>query len=492
MGPMSDEVTPPSGSGSGSGARRRRRQPEEGTAQAVRSTSGFGGRAQRGANLARLSASTGAGFLASRVRGLRDGDLADQRFHTETAEKMLELLGSMKGAAMKLGQIASFVDLDLPPEVQATYHEVLADLRDAAPPMAPEQIAHVVAEEFGAPPEEVFARWDQDPLASASIGQVHRAALADGTEVVAKVQYPGVAEAVQSDLANAEAFAPLARVISPNLKIKPLVAEMRDRLIDELDYQREAQYQQAFFERYDGHPFIRVPRVFPEYCRPRILTSAFADGVGFDGMLLASTDEQRQRYGEIIYRFVFGSLHRFRLFNGDPHPGNYLFPGDGSVVFLDFGSVKMFRSHTRDLLIRQLKTIIDNDVDGLMTTMTEAGFIPPNHRTDAPKLMEWFRQFNAPIVEDRVFTYTPEFARDVIRNSTDPRLGYVDMLRRLNLPPDYLLLNRIQWGVNSILGRLGAHGNWHRIVRELWGDAPPATPLGELERPFIAASPYRA
>jgi predicted unusual protein kinase regulating ubiquinone biosynthesis (AarF/ABC1/UbiB family) len=369
---------------------------------------------------------------------------------------------------------------------------VLADLRDAAPPMAPERIAEVVTAEFGAPPEEVFARWDPDPIASASIGQVHRAALPDGTEVVTKVQYPGVAEAVQSDLANAEAFAPLAKVISPNLKVKPLVAEMRDRLVDELDYQREAQYQQAFFERYDGHPFIRVPQVFGDYCRPRILTSAYMEGADFVQMLATATPQQRRRYGEIIYRFVFGSLHRFRLFNGDPHPGNYLFPADGSVVFLDFGSVKSFRRQTRDHLREQLRAIVAGDTDRLMDAMRAAGFLPANHRTDPEKLMRWFREFNQPILADREWTYTPEFARDVIRTTTDPRLGYVDLLRKLNLPPDYLLLNRIQWGVNSILGRLGARANWYRIALEFWEDGPPATDLGREERGFIESSGFLA
>jgi predicted unusual protein kinase regulating ubiquinone biosynthesis (AarF/ABC1/UbiB family) len=466
------EITPPSG----------RRPP-----------SALSGRVQRGAGLARLSASTGAGYVASRVRGLLDGHAAEQRFHTETAAKIVELLGSMKGPAMKLGQIASFVDLDLPPEVQATYHDVLADLRDAAPPVDHRQIAAVVEEEFGAPPEQVFAEWDDRPLASASIGQVHRAMLGDGTVVVAKVQYPGVAEAVESDLANAEAFVPLARMVSPNLQIRPLMEEMRERLVDELDYQREAQYQQAFFERYDGHPFIRVPRVFASYCRPRVLTSEYIAGASFDEMLKGSLQAQRRRYGEIIYRFVFGSLHRFRLFNGDPHPGNYIFPGDGTVAFLDFGSVKLFRSATRAQIRRQMKAVIAGDIEELMSSLDDAGFLPPRDQwPDARRLMEWFRQFNEPVLHDREWTYTPEYAREIIRSGTDPRAGYVDTLRRCNLPPDYLLLNRIQWGVNSILGRLEAHANWQRIAREFWDDAPPATELGRLERPFIDASPYLA
>jgi len=451
----------------------------------------LGGRVSRGANLARLSASTGAGFMRSRVQGLRDDD-AEARFHAETAEKMLEMLGSMKGAAMKIGQIASFVDLDLPPEVQATYHEVLADLRDSGPAADPASIAAVIRDEFGAPPEQVFAEWEPEPLAAASIGQVHRARLHDGSPVAVKVQYPGVAEAVESDLANAELFTPLARLVSPNLQMRPLMEELRDRVVDELDYQREAQYQQAFHERYDGHPFIRVPAVHADFSRPRVLTSQYVEGRDFDTMLSTTTPDERRRYGEVIYRFVYGSLNRFRLFNADPHPGNYLFPDDGTVVFLDFGSVKLFPSRTRDDIRQQLAAVIADDQEVFEKVMVEAGFLPEGSRVDVERLLGWFRQFNEPILEDHEWEYTSEFAKRVIQTVTDPRLGYIDLLRRCNLPPDYLTLNRIQWGVNSILGSLGARANWQRIVHEFWDDAPPATALGREERPFIDASPYRA
>jgi predicted unusual protein kinase regulating ubiquinone biosynthesis (AarF/ABC1/UbiB family) len=452
----------------------------------------MGSRAQRGANIARLGASTGGGYLTSRVRRLRDGDEADARFHAETAEKVFDMLGSMKGAAMKLGQIASFVDLDLPPEAQETYHEVLAQLRAAAPPVDPAQILDVVTAEFGAPPEEVFAEWDPAPIASASIGQVHRGRLHDGTPIVTKVQYPGIAEAVESDIANAEMFTPLAKVFSPNLKIRPLMDEMRDRLVDELDYQQEARYQQAFFERYDGHPFIRVPRVFPDWCRPRVLTSEYVEGQSFEAMLETTDAATQRRYGEIIYRFVFGSLNRFRLFNGDPHPGNYLFPGDGTVAFVDFGSVKLFRSVTREQLRAQMHAIIDGDAGRLQALLREAGFIPPGKTVDPDKTLEMFRLFNQPMLEDAQYTYTRDFARDVIRIGSDPKAGYWQTLRHFNFPPDYLLLNRIQWGVNSILARLGARANWHRIALELMGEGPPATDLGREEAAFIEASAFLA
>lgn len=456
----------------------------------ARRNNGMGSRTQRGADLARLSASTGAGYLAARLRGVRDGDEAEAAFHAATAQKMVELLGSMKGAAMKLGQIASFVDLDLPDEVADTYREVLASLRDDAPAADPEAIAQVLTDEYGAPAEQVFASFDPEPIAAASIGQVHRATLPDGSDVVVKVQYPGVAEAIEADLANAELFAPLGRMIAPNLELAPLLSELRDRLLDELDYQREAQYQEAFAVRYDGHPFIRVPKVHRAWCRPRVIVSERIVGADFDAMLHDSTPAEQRRYGEIIYRFVWGSLFRFRIFNGDPHPGNYLFPGDGSVAFLDFGSVKTFSTAARATLRSVLEATIADDAEQLVAVLDAAGFIPAEARYDPAVLLRWARTLYEPLLTDTEWTFTSEYARGVLATETDPRSEYIAGLRHLNLPAEYLLLHRIQWGVNSILGRLGARANWQRVTAELWGAQPPATELGEAEAAFIAASPY--
>ncbi len=223
-----------------------------------------------------------------------------------------------------------------------------------------------------------------------------------------------------------------------------------------------------------------------------MLTTTFAPGASFEQMMHESTLAQRQRYGEIIYRFVFGSLNRFRLFNGDPHPGNYLFPGDGTVVFLDFGSVKMFRSATRAQLQEQLRAVIADDSPRLLAMLRESGFVRADQRVDTAKLMRWFRLLNEPVLADRVWTYTPDFAREVLRTTSDPRAGYYDLLRSLNLPPDYVLLNRIQLGVNSILGRLGATANWYRIALEIIEGAEPSTDLGRCEHGFLQASPYLA
>ncbi|MEX1164980.1 MAG: AarF/ABC1/UbiB kinase family protein [Nitriliruptor sp.] len=452
---------------------------------ASRSRASLGGRLQRGARLARAGAKGAAGVATSKARGLAGGDPREAELHARVAADLAEVLGDMKGAAMKLGQLLSFVDLDLPPEVQSTYHDVLASLRDQAPAFDPGAIDEVLHQSYGEGPEHVFASFDPTPLAAASIGQVHAAKLHDGRDVVVKVQYPGVADAVRADLKNAESFAPLARLVSPNQEIGPLLDELRERVFDELDYEREAQYQRAFANRYEGHPFIHVPDIVGDLCRQQVLVSERIYGRTFDQLVAEGTDEDRQRVGEIIFRYAFGSIGRFRLFNGDPHPGNYLIEeGEHglTVAFLDYGSVKLF-SRERYASMRRIEAAMAlSDRDAALSALRDAGFLPRSAKVDGDAVYEWFRLYTKPVLADQPFTFTPEFAAEVIRSSADPRSPLADVVRRLNLPSDYLLLNRIQWGLNSVLARLGARGDWRAIRDEyLEGGGGPATALGELD-----------
>ncbi|MDP9021981.1 MAG: AarF/ABC1/UbiB kinase family protein [Actinomycetota bacterium] len=443
---------------------------------------GLGGRVGRGARLAGTGVRSAAGLAAAKARQLTGGDADPEEFHRATADILVNVLGEMKGAAMKLGQLLSFVDVDLPPDVRSIYHDALASLRDSAPPMDPALIEQVVAEEFGASANAIFAEWHREPIAAASIGQVHAARLDDGREVVVKVQYPGVAEAVSADLRNAEAFSPLARIISPHLEVEPLVEELRERVGDELNYEREANYQRAFANRYDGHPFVHVPEVVADMCRGRVLVSERVRGRTFNDIAERGTDEERQRLGEIIFRYAFGTIERFRLFNGDPHPGNYLYEDDGRVAFLDYGSVKMFSRERFQHMQRMNQTVKQGDPDEVVQRLREAGFLPPGVEVDAELMYEWWQLYMRPVLAEQPFTFTPEFATEVIRSTTDPRSKYLKVLRPLNLPPDYLLLNRIHFGINSVLGRLRASNDWREIRAEYVEDAPPATPLGEQDR----------
>ncbi len=451
---------------------------------------GLGGRLGRSARLARTGARGAAGIAAARARQAVGGEDQSQAVHEEIAARLAEVLGEMKGAAMKLGQLLSFVDLDLPEDVRNAYHDALAQLRDDAPPFDPVAIRAVIFEEFGAPPEDVFASWSDTPLASASIGQVHAAKLHDGRDVVVKVQYPGVAEAVRADLRNAEALAPIARLISPNQEMGPLVDELRERIGDELDYEREAQYQRAFANRYRDHPFIHVPDVVADMCRKRVLVSERSHGMRFDEFVKQASVEDKQRVAEIIFRFAFGSIGRFRLFNGDPHPGNYLIEEDGRVAFLDYGSVKMFSRERFDRMREVDDSVVEDDRAAFLLALRNAGFLPPNVKVDEDLLFEWFQLYTRPILPPQPFTFTPEFAAEVLRSTTDPRSPYSDVLRYLNLPSDYLLLNRIQWGLNSVLARLGAEGPWRAIRDEfVIPDAPPATALGTMDAQWWAKRP---
>lgn len=446
-----------------------------------------GGRAGRAARMARMTAGAGSGLWRVR-RAQRRGDAAAvARAHDDVADVVLDALGSMKGAAMKLGQILSYVDLDLDPEHAERYRAKLGRLVDAAPASDLAAVEAAVTADFGAPPAEVFARWDPEPLAVASIGQVHRAQLPTGEDVAVKVQHPGIAESVEADLANVEALARLARFVAPEVDPRELLVELRDRVAEELDYQREAAYQALFSERYEGHPFVLIPRVHEDWCRPRVLVTELVRGRTFGEVAGTAGKAERDRVGEIIFRFVFGSLYRFRIFNSDPHPGNFLFPDDGRVAFLDFGSSKAFSTTARARLLAVQRAVFDRDEEALREAMERAGLKPPEAEVDMALVLAWWELLREPMLEDAPATYTPEYARRVIRASMASDSPYRPALTQLAMPAEYLLLNRITFGVNSLLARLEPTANWHRIITELSDDdAPPATELGEAEAAWLA------
>jgi predicted unusual protein kinase regulating ubiquinone biosynthesis (AarF/ABC1/UbiB family) len=289
------------------------------------------GRVGRMAQLSRLAAGFSASWLGARLRRLfargerrqRIDDAARQR----NARRLAETMGDMKGAFMKLGQMMSFVTDAIPAE----YREMLAKLQADAPPLDFPSIRDVLETELDAPLERTFAGFDEEPLAAASIGQVHRATLPDGREVAVKVQYPGIATAIAGDLANAGVLYRLMGLMYPSLDPVPIVEELRARISEELDYELEARHQSAFAELYRGHPYIRIPEVVADYSTARVLTSELVSGDSFATAETAS-EEDRNRYSEVLYRFVFGSSLRFRVFNGDPHPGNYKFHPGGAIT----------------------------------------------------------------------------------------------------------------------------------------------------------------
>src|SRR3954454_24760172 len=303
--------------------------------------------------------------------------------HLETALKMASVLGEMKGAAMKIGQMASFIDADfLPPEYREIYQEQLAKLRTSAPAMPWEKVREVLEEEYDESPERVFAEIEEEAFAAASIGQVHRATLRDGTKVAVKVQYPGIADALESDVANAGILVRLAKVLAPGLDAKAVASELRERVLEELDYEYEAQNQRAFARAYDGHPFIFVPKVHSRHSRRRVLVSDYVEGRGFDEVKQLDQDE-RDIFGEIVFRFCFGSISHLQHFNADTHPGNYLLMEDGRVAFLDFGMTKNLDKEQIELEIAALEAIFDQEPERLRKALHDLGFLNNPQKVDA-------------------------------------------------------------------------------------------------------------
>jgi predicted unusual protein kinase regulating ubiquinone biosynthesis (AarF/ABC1/UbiB family) len=439
-------------------------------------------RARRALRVWRLTARRGASWVVLKVRGAAADEeeraRLERSFAIRSAEDVARELGAMKGAIMKVGQMVSFIADGLPPEARSALESLQADV----PPMAPSLAASVVRDDLGADPERVFLDWDPIPVAAASIGQVHKAVLRDGRVVAVKVQYPGVDRAIKGDLDNAEwLYSLFAAVALPSLDVRSLVDELRARMTDELDYRLEAERQTAFADRYRGHPFIAVPDVVREVSGRRVLTSEWADGHRLAEFLETATPAARQRAAEVVFRFAQGSVHHHRVFNGDPHPGNYFFAADGSVTFLDFGLVKRWTQQEWDSLIPVLDPLLAEDAPGTVAALIRAGFLRPDHGQPAQRVYEYVSSPYVPYLSEE-FTFTRAWTSETLAKLLDIRGPYGPVMAALDMPASFVILDRVVWGVSALLGRLEARGPWRGILDEYRTGAPPVTALGEEER----------
>ncbi|WP_436795226.1 ABC1 kinase family protein [Actinospongicola halichondriae] len=453
------------------------------------STSTMSSGVARSAQVAKIGGRAGGTYALHRARRVfadaERRESLDTEFEMKTAAHIAESLGNMKGAMMKLGQMASYLDAGMPPHVR----EALAQLQSDAPPMSAELAAGVVEAELGAPPDVVFAEWDPVPIASASIGQVHRAMTKDGVAVAVKVQYPGVDEAIESDLGSANLLFGGLAMLFPGLDSGPVVEELRERLVEELDYRLEADNQRFFADAYRDHPFIDVPEVIDELSTRRVLTTELADGVRFDEMLQWSQDE-RDLAAETLFRFVFRSMYGLQAFNGDPHPGNYLFRPGGHVVFLDYGLVKRFTDDEVEVFSSMLRSFVfDGDVVSFRATLDEIGLLPADAEFDEDLVVEYFGHFYEWVLADEEKTMTPEYGSESVRRFFDASGPYGEIMKAANVPPSFVIVQRINLGLYALMGDMHATRNWRRISEEIWPftDGPPSTPTGIAEQEWLAA-----
>jgi len=449
-------------------------------------------RIARTARIARLAAGQGTRQLGTQAANLRRDDKGRQaaleRRHVEAAEQIVTALGTMKGAAMKMGQVLSFLDVGLvPEEYRDEFQRKLGELRDAAPNVRFSDMRKVLESELGEPFSDTFASFDEEPVAAASIGQVYRALLPDGREVAVKVQYPGVAQAVRADMQNLGMILRLMKQIAPGLDVKATAEEVRDRIGDELDYELEAQNQRSLARIFRGHPFIAVPDVVTGLSREKVLVTEFVHGAGFDA-IKEMDQATRDRVGEIVFRFFFGCMYRHHQFSGDPHPGNFMLMDDGKVAFLDFGLFKVMQKELIEIELECQRAGHEGDDERLHEIWSETGFLAHPERFRPDKLLAQFRDATWWYVLDDEIALEPEIATQVLIDMSDPRSQHFGQMRHETLPADHLFGRRVEMLTLAVLSQLRTRANFHRIAREwMYGDAP-VTELGRAEAEFYGTS----
>jgi hypothetical protein len=447
-------------------------------------------RVVRTTRVGRLAAGQAVRQFGTRAANLARSDEKAQaaldRRQVQTAEQIVAVLGTMKGAAMKLGQVMSFLDVGLvPEEFREEFQNKLAQLRDAAPKVSFQQMKKVMEEEYEEPLDEVFETFDPVPIAAASIGQVYKARMHDGRDVAVKVQYPGVASAVRADMQNLGMILRLMKRIAPGLDPQALGEEIRSRMDEELDYELEAANQRTLARIFRGHPFIYVPDVVTRLSHERVVVSEFVSGRGFEE-IKQLPPEERNRIGEIIFRFYFGCMYRHHQFSGDPHPGNSLLLDDGRMAFLDFGLFKRIPAEVSEFELQVQRLGGEGRITELIELLHKGGFIgDPSFYTE-DKIMAQFQDLTWWYTTDEEVLLTPEIATEVLIQMSDPRSRHWGSMRHETLPPDHLFGRRLETLTLAVLGQLRAQANWHRITREWVYGEEPVTELGRQEAQFYA------
>jgi predicted unusual protein kinase regulating ubiquinone biosynthesis (AarF/ABC1/UbiB family) len=403
-----------------------------------------------------------------------------------TVDALVDQLAVMRGAAMKAGQVLSTIEFPgLEPDQAAYLQGRLASLRDNVAPVGWERMRKVLETEWAAPVDEVLAAIDQEPAAAASIGQVYRGRTREGAEVAIKVQYPGIAEAVEADMRNLRLLSPMLRKLIPGVEVKSLLAELAERIAEECDYELEASNHRRLARYWRDHPFVLVPGVDGELSSRLVLVTEWVDGMGFEEVA-EQPDAVRDRYAEILYRFFYGTITGLGLVLGDPHPGNYLLCGDGRVGFFDFG---MLRRLPADYLRREGdvgRAIRDDDPPLLLETLRDLGYLPGEAADwDGELMLTYMREVSWWLeATDRLEP------RDLWRSAA-PLRGeaggdHMGQLRRMTFPPEALLLRRMEGLLFQTATAIRAKAPWGGLMRELVEGDQPVGPLGAEHAGWLA------
>lgn len=396
---------------------------------------------------------TALGF-GKRVGG-KPAEAVNAQIQAKTAEQMFKVLGELKGGAMKIGQAMSVFEAALPEEMAGPYRATLTKLQDAAPPMPPETVRKVMTEELGPDWRDRFSEFNEVPAAAASIGQVHKAVYRDGRVVAVKMQYPGAGKALMSDLNQAARMGRMFGSMVPGLDMKPLLAELKARVAEELDYLRESETQRQFAAAYEGDPDFIVPHILA--ASPKLLISEWVEGIPLSKVISDGTPEDRDRAGTLYLRFLLSGPTRAGLLHADPHPGNFRYTEDGRLAVLDYGAAAQLPDGFPLAVGRILRIALhEGDGPSIVDGMREEGFIKPNVEIEPESLLRYLLPFIEPLRTDE-FHYTREWMRGQFTRINDPRGGDFSVGLKLNIPPSYLLIHRVWLGSIGVLCQLDSH-----------------------------------
>jgi len=420
--------------------------------------------------------------LGKRIVG-ESAEIVGRELQQRTADQLFKVLGELKGGAMKFGQALSVFESALPEEIAGPYRATLTKLQEAAPPMPGRTVHAVLAERLSENWRDLFLEFEDKPAAAASIGQVHRGVWHDGREVAVKVQYPGAGEALLSDLNQLSRFARLLGPLVPGMDVKPLIAELRDRVSEELDYGLEAQAQQVHAEEFDGDPDVVVPGVVHQ--TDQVLITEWMDGIPLAEIISDGTEEQRNRAGQLLARFLFSGPARTGLLHADPHPGNFrLLPGgpdgedDWRLGVLDFGTVDRLPGGLPVTIGEALRMTLDGEAETVYEMLCEEGFVKESIELDPDAVLDYLLPIIEPAQVDE-FTFTRGWMRSQAARVADPRSPAYQLGKQLNLPPAYLLIHRVTLSTIGVLCQLGATV---RLREELEEWLPGFVPEAEEER----------